>query len=220
MTGRKSKFRDLNENVTGHVKFGDGSTVKIEGKGTVAFKCKNGEERLLSEVYYIPSLHNNIISLGQMSECGNKVVLRGEYLWVYDKDNNMLIKVKKLSNRWYKIIIEEATATCLLTKTEEESWLWHARLGHVNFDAMKLLSASGMAHGIPEFTRPKELCSGCLLSKHARSPFPQQTSFMAIEKLELIHSDYAVPYLHLLRLATGTLYYLWMTLAGICGSIC
>lgn len=28
----------------GQVKFGDGSTVKIEGKGKVAFRCKNGEE--------------------------------------------------------------------------------------------------------------------------------------------------------------------------------
>lgn len=64
MTGDKSKFKELDAAVTGRVKFGDGSTVQIEGKGSIIFKCKNGEERALHEVYYIPTLCNNIISLG------------------------------------------------------------------------------------------------------------------------------------------------------------
>lgn len=145
MMGRKLKVRDLDENVMGQVKFGDGSTVKIKGKGTVAFRCTNGEEQLLSEVYYIPSLQNNIISLGQMSEYGNRLVLLGEYLWIYEKCDKLLMKVKKSSNRLYRIVIEEGTTTCLLAKVEEESWLWHARLGHVNFDAIKLMSTSVMA---------------------------------------------------------------------------
>lgn len=67
MTGQRGKFRELDERVTGKVKFGDGSTVSIKGKGSVAFQCKNGEERVLQEVYFIPSLCNNIISLGQLS---------------------------------------------------------------------------------------------------------------------------------------------------------
>lgn len=85
MTGERRKFRELDEGITGQVKFGDGSTVKIEGKGSVVFKCKNGEERVLNEVYFIPTLCSNIISLGQLSEEGNKVVLNGNYLWVYEK---------------------------------------------------------------------------------------------------------------------------------------
>ncbi|XP_074336212.1 uncharacterized protein LOC141673367 [Apium graveolens] len=44
MTGQKGKFKDLDENVKGVVRFGDGSSVDIKGKGTVSFKCKNGEE--------------------------------------------------------------------------------------------------------------------------------------------------------------------------------
>ncbi|KAL8113050.1 hypothetical protein AgCh_020395 [Apium graveolens] len=38
MTGQKSKFKELDESITGQVRFGDGSTVKIEGKGNVNFK--------------------------------------------------------------------------------------------------------------------------------------------------------------------------------------
>ena len=49
----------------------------------------------LREVYYIPSLCNNIMSLGQLSEVGNKVVLKGEYLWVHDNKKKLMMKVKK-----------------------------------------------------------------------------------------------------------------------------
>ncbi|XP_074331941.1 uncharacterized protein LOC141668820 [Apium graveolens] len=84
MTGFRGKFTELDENITGQVRFGDGSTVEIRGKGSVRFMCKNGEEKQFSEVYYIPSLRNNIISLGQMSEEGYKVELKGDFLRVYD----------------------------------------------------------------------------------------------------------------------------------------
>ncbi|XP_074364584.1 uncharacterized protein LOC141705585 [Apium graveolens] len=85
MTGQRTKFKELDEKITGKVRFGDGSTVEIKGKGTVTFKCKNGEEVTLDGVYYIPTLCNNIISLGQLAENGNKVILNGAFLWVYDK---------------------------------------------------------------------------------------------------------------------------------------
>lgn len=80
MTGRRSKITKLDEGVIGQVQFGDGSSVKIEGKGSVAFECKNGDEHVLNEVYYIPSLCNNIISIGQLCEEGNKVLIKGEFL--------------------------------------------------------------------------------------------------------------------------------------------
>lgn len=41
MTSFKGKFTELNQGVTGQVHFGDDSSVKIEGKGTVRFVCKN-----------------------------------------------------------------------------------------------------------------------------------------------------------------------------------
>lgn len=71
---------DLDEGITGQVKFGDVSAVKIKGKGSIIFKCKNGEEQTLHEACYIPTLCSNIISLGQLSEDGNKVVINGNYL--------------------------------------------------------------------------------------------------------------------------------------------
>ena len=42
MTGSKAAFSKLNDDVTGTVKFGDGSQVAIQGHGTIIFRCQNG----------------------------------------------------------------------------------------------------------------------------------------------------------------------------------
>ncbi|XP_074363725.1 uncharacterized protein LOC141704380 [Apium graveolens] len=123
MTGDESKFSVLNKSVGGNVRFYDGSTIKIEGKGSIKLKCKNGEERTLQDFYYIPTLQNNIISLGQLSERGNKVVISGDLLRVYDNQRKLLMKVTRSSNRLYKIVIEPWDSVYLLTKSEEISWL-------------------------------------------------------------------------------------------------
>lgn len=89
-------------------------------------------------------LHNNIISLGQLSEDGNKVILNGEFLWVYDTKVKLLMKVKRSPKRLYKTIIETEKATCMKLKLVELSWLWHSGLGHVNFQVLPLTHSTQM----------------------------------------------------------------------------
>lgn len=194
MTGQRSKFKSLDEGVMGQVRFGDGSTVDIKGKGSIGFKCKTGEEITFHEVYYIPRLCNNIISLGQLSETGNKIVLKDMYLWVYEDDGRLIMKVKRSTNKLYKIILETVETNCMLTRVEQNSWLWHARLGHVNFGAMTMMTTGKMAHGLPELIQPRESCEGCLMSKQARQSFPCQAERRAKQVLELVHGDLCGPH--------------------------
>ncbi|KAL8099867.1 hypothetical protein AgCh_032209 [Apium graveolens] len=49
MIGEQAKFASLDLRVIGQVKFGDGSIVQIEGKGTINLRCKNGKVRTLKE---------------------------------------------------------------------------------------------------------------------------------------------------------------------------
>ena len=39
MTGSKASFSELDDDVTGTVKFGDGSRVAIQGRNTIIFRC-------------------------------------------------------------------------------------------------------------------------------------------------------------------------------------
>ena len=43
MTGSKAAFSELDDNVTGTMKFGDGSRVAIQGRDTIIFRSQNGE---------------------------------------------------------------------------------------------------------------------------------------------------------------------------------
>lgn len=88
MTGQKGKFTELNESFHGQVKFGDGSVVHIQGKGNISLQCKIGEQRLLTDVYYMPRLCDNIISLSQLTEEGCDVSLKGpNYCYIIKMDN-------------------------------------------------------------------------------------------------------------------------------------
>jgi hypothetical protein len=70
MTGCQESLATLDELVRGTVRFGDGSTVEIHGIGAVTIAGKNQDHRVLIEVYFIPSLKSNILSLGHLEEGG------------------------------------------------------------------------------------------------------------------------------------------------------
>ncbi|CAA0806572.1 Gag-Pol-related retrotransposon family protein [Striga hermonthica] len=92
MTGSKEAFSELDNGVTGTVKFGDGSKVEIRGRGTVIFRCQNGEHRALTDVYYIPQLRSSIISIGQLDEHGCEVLIKGGVLKLQDRDSGCWLK--------------------------------------------------------------------------------------------------------------------------------
>jgi transposase InsO family protein len=194
MTGDLHKFTELDEGVTGKVRFGDGSSVEIKGKGTILFRCRTGDQWALPDVYYIPRLRSNLVSLGQLTETGHRIELDEDVLEVHDKTTSTLImKVKRSQNRLYKIDLKPTTPVCLLASVSEKAWLWHGRLGHVNFRSIKQMVSKSMVGGVPEITHPEELCHACLAGKQARVPFPQTVQWRATQPLELLHIDLCGP---------------------------
>lgn len=61
--------------VRGTVRFSDGSLIEIEGIGSVMLQAKNDGHKVLTDVYFIPKLRSNIVSLGQLEEGGCKIVI-------------------------------------------------------------------------------------------------------------------------------------------------
>lgn len=122
MTGDHSMFHELDEKILGEIKFGDNSTVQIRGKGSMLLQCKNGDQRKLTEIYFIPSLCNNILSLEQLTEWGCRVELQDEFLRVYDKNKDLLMKVKRSPNRLYKFFLKTCKPVCVKDSLEEPEW--------------------------------------------------------------------------------------------------
>ncbi|XP_076906184.1 uncharacterized protein LOC143562180 [Bidens hawaiensis] len=137
MTSSLSFFSELNKRVGGKVKFGDGSYVDICGKWPIFLVGKMGEQQLLTDIYHIPSLQSNIISLGQATESGCDIRMKDDYLLMYDDQGKLLMRVTRSKNRLYTIKLKTGKPVCLQARIDYENWLWHARLGHLNFKSMK-----------------------------------------------------------------------------------
>ncbi|KAJ0545586.1 hypothetical protein HanIR_Chr08g0351461 [Helianthus annuus] len=119
MTGKKEWFTNLDHNIKGKVKFGDGSCVEIKGQGMVVLEGKSGEQRVLRDVYYIPALESNIISIGQLDERGYKIAIQDGILWMFEQDGTLLMKVPRSPNRIYKINLEVVSPVCIPTKDDK-----------------------------------------------------------------------------------------------------
>jgi transposase InsO family protein len=193
MSGWRAAFSELDTAVHGTVKLGDGSTVAIEGRGTVLFKLKGGGHRALDGVYYIPRLRNNIISLGQLDEFGCQVKIEGGTCLIRDDKRRLLAKVSRGRSRLYIADIKVAQPVCLAARTGEDPWLWHGRFGHLNFDSLRKLGRNDMVRGLPQLNHPDELCDSCLAGKHRRAPFPRAAKYRADRLLDLVHGDLCGP---------------------------
>lgn len=194
MTGDRRYFNKIDDSITGKVRFGDDSRIDIKGKGTISFIDMNGEPRIIKNVYFIPDLKSNIISLGQATESGCDIRMRGGYLTMHDSEGKLLVKAERSRNRLYKIHMRlmNMAASLNLSKISESS-RWHARMGHINFDTMKAMIQRDLVNGVSCTEMQKEVCSSCLLGKQTRQKFPQVTSYRATHILELIHGDLCGP---------------------------
>ncbi|CAA0822344.1 cysteine-rich RLK (RECEPTOR-like protein kinase) 8 [Striga hermonthica] len=191
MTGSKEAFSELDDGVTGTVKFGDGSKVEIRGRGTVIFRCQNDEHRALTDVYYIPQLRSSIISIEQLDEHGCEVLVKGGVLKLQDREQQLLAKVQRSRNRLYLLDLKVEQPVCLAVRHTEKPWLWHARFGHLSFDALGRLRK--MVRGLPHIEHVGELCDSCLAGKQRRLPFPKAVKYRAADVLELVHGDLCGP---------------------------
>lgn len=128
-----------------------------------------------------------------VTEDGCKVLLFRDFLWMYDRNGQLLMKVQRSSNRLYKILLHSTAPVCLAVSLDEAAWLWHARLGYLNFQAMKQMVAKNMVRGVPNITHPTQLCEACLVGKKSRLSFPVQAQYRANKPLELVHADLCGP---------------------------
>ncbi|KAH9670830.1 hypothetical protein KPL70_017126 [Citrus sinensis] len=194
MSGNRSMFIQLSESVNGSVAFGDDSKVPVKGRGNILFHVKDGSHQIISNVYYVPNMKSNILSLGQLLEKGYDIHLKDYSLFLRDDKGNLITKVKMSKNRMFPLNIQNDVAKCLKACHKDQSWTWHLRYGHLNFGGLELLSKKNMVKGLPYINHPDQLCEGYLLGKQFRKSFPKKSNSRAQKPLELIHTDVCGPF--------------------------
>ena len=132
---------------------------------------RNHGHKVLTDVYYIPELKSNIVSLGQLEEEGFKYVGEDGRMCVFDQERALLISAPRTENRLYLAKFGLSPPVCMLTQSESQSWLWHARYGHLNFRALNDLNSKEMVDGLPVVTKVEKVCDGCVLENNTEHHF-------------------------------------------------
>jgi hypothetical protein len=78
--------------------------------------------------------------------------------------------------------------------TNDGASIWHARLGHLSMDKLKVMVLKNLVNGLPMLTTfgRNEVCEGCQYGKARRIPFDKSLS-RCKSPLELIHGDLIGP---------------------------
>lgn len=111
---------------------------------------------------------------------------------LWDRQRNVLARVRRAKNRLYILNIQPREPVCLMS-TKDEAWLWHKRYGHVNFHALRSMAKEGIVEGLPFLDQLEQVCDGCMIGKQRRHSFPAAASWRATERLQLVHADLCGP---------------------------
>ncbi|KAL4291178.1 hypothetical protein GQ457_14G012020 [Hibiscus cannabinus] len=168
MCGDRSTFSELDETFQTTVKFEDNSLVSIQGRGKVKIQTKFSSIQSISNVFYVPDLKINLLSVGQLQEKGYELIIKNGVCKIQDANLGLISKTSLV-------------------------WLWHYRFGHLNFGGLQTLQQKEMVVGLPIFEIPSKVCEDCIMGKMPRDSFPKGKAWRASKQLELVHSDICGP---------------------------
>ncbi|KAG6490390.1 hypothetical protein ZIOFF_051686 [Zingiber officinale] len=189
MCGRRELFSELDESIQSEVTFGNKTKVPILGKGKIYIQLKDGSQNFISDVFYVPELHQNLLSMGQLSEKGYKICIIQGYCIITDGNGKLIAKVKMSQNRLFPLKIQHKFLSCFNSEILNDNWLWHMRFGHFHFSGLNYLARKKLVFELPDIVKSNHVCETCLIGKKHREPFPVGKSWRATKQLELIHSD-------------------------------
>ena len=168
--------------------------IEAVGCGDVVLFLKNrsGVQKVtVANVYFVPNLGKNLLSIGKISEKG-VIVQFSKQICIFKTQSHQEIGFALLQKGLY--ILQTAQQQILHAVNNataaDSKELWHFRLGHLNYNDMKQLD---LPVAIPDNVKTIESCEDCAKCKLIRAPFASGSSYRAKEPLEIVHSDVCGP---------------------------
>nr|TKR79525.1 hypothetical protein D5086_0000271590 [Populus alba] len=124
---------------------GSRDLMQATGKDTLIVETQHGK-RYIKEVLLVPRLDENLLSAGQMMEHGYYILFGDNKAVIFDDEslNNVIAIVIMGGNRCFPLSLESITPAARKALVTEDSWIWHSRLGHLNFASMKKMQQKEM----------------------------------------------------------------------------
>ena len=145
MTGDRDKFITLRKKRNGSVSFGNDNSAKIIGDGTVRIGNKNEKEQ---NVLLVEDMKHNFLSVSQMCDQVHKFTFDSEKFEIRKEGLGKLVDTAARTSNNIYVLSEIGNEKCCLGK-EDESWLWHRRMGHMHFDNLVKVSKREAVREMP-----------------------------------------------------------------------
>ena len=107
----------------------------------IVLYAKDGKRRTIHDVYYVPGLMCNLLSVRQLLEKEYRIFFKKKVCTIYDKyqSKRLIARVEMTKNRMFPLIMRNDLTNSLnayKTKSLDQSSLWHLRYGHLHFDGL------------------------------------------------------------------------------------
>lgn len=110
MCGGKGIFLDMFDGGRHFVKCGNNSRMSVAGKGSVKLVF-NGVGFHIRDVYYVPELRNNLLSVGQLQEKGLAILIRNGACNIYHSSRGLVAHTTMNANRMFILLNESSNIT-------------------------------------------------------------------------------------------------------------
>lgn len=191
MTGDKEKLQNLSEyKGSREVVIANNSKLPIAHIGNTVVSPQYGAiEVPLQNVYHVPGMKKNLLSVSQLTSTGHFVLFGPQDVKVY-RDLEIIEEPVMKGKRLESVYVMSAeTAYVDKTRKNETADLWHMRLSHVSYFKLDLMIKRSMLKGLPQLeVKTDTICAGCQYGKAHQLPY-EESKFKSKEPLELIHSD-------------------------------
>ncbi|KAJ9558092.1 hypothetical protein OSB04_012706 [Centaurea solstitialis] len=143
----------------------------------------------LTEVLHVPRLAVGLVSLTQLQELGQLIFLHPSGCLVQDPKTKQILGVGRRVGRVLEVVyirlpLQSSTFAASVSSIASFN-LWHALLGHLSHNRIKVLASSGLLGNI---SSESVSCLSCKLGKHHALPL-DNNEFTSILPFDLIHSD-------------------------------
>ncbi|GJW87893.1 retrovirus-related pol polyprotein from transposon TNT 1-94 [Tanacetum coccineum] len=183
MTGNRKLFSTYKAYNGGNVIFGSNLHGNIIGKGTIS-----NDSLKIDNVEHVDNLGFNLLSIGQI--CDNKCrVTFSEHDSEITKDGKVIGRGIRKKGLYVMKLGNKPKDQICLTTIDENSTLWHRRLGHANMRLIQSLASKELVRNLPKLKFDQYFCDACKIGKQAHASHKAKNVVSTTRCLERLYMD-------------------------------
>uniref|UniRef100_A0A2N9HRZ2 Integrase catalytic domain-containing protein n=1 Tax=Fagus sylvatica TaxID=28930 RepID=A0A2N9HRZ2_FAGSY len=161
----------------------DGSAMTVSHVGSISTPNLS-----VSDVFCVPKLHLNLLSVGQLTELGLNLFFSSRGCLVQDSRMGQIVGTACKVGRLFELTslhLPSSSVSAPVIAASASIELWHSRLGHISLPRIQTLVSRGLLGLVS--SSPFD-CMPCQLGKQPALPFNNSESITSAT-FDLIHSD-------------------------------